>query len=121
MLAFLRSLYEAIRYGSPPGMAGRSPHWPAVEREHKLREPRCQWCGRLDHVEVHHIQGFEEHPELELVESNLISLCRPPGTVYGSCHFVHGHWVEGARTPNWKTYRPTVRADCLAHQRETIN
>lgn len=118
MKRLLRMLWEKMRYGSRPGMSERSNRWPAVEAAHKRAEARCQWCGRLDHVEVHHVVPFEERPDLELVATNLISLCRPPGPLFGdetnplgSCHFQHGH-TDGKGRFSWKLANPSIRREC---------
>ncbi len=98
--------------GHRPGPSERSPHWPAVERAHKQKEPLCQWCGRADYVEVHHIVPFE-YGGAELDDANLISLCRPPGPlVPNSCHYMHGH-----RGKSWDVYDSDVRAKCDANLR----
>lgn len=80
----------------------RSDRWPRVRRAHLLHEPTCQACGTLDKLEVHHIHPFHIHPELELDQANLITLCEKPGH---DCHFVFGHFH------NWKRWNPNVRSD----------
>lgn len=82
---------------------GRSGSWARVRREHLEREPACAACGRTKDIEVHHIKSYREHPELELVESNLVSLCADP------CHLVHGHLMS------WRRANPTVREDCARY------
>ena len=84
------------------GEKPRSPHWPAVRRQHLLYQPSCQATGDYCDVEVHHIQPFDTHPELELVAWNLITLRR-------DAHFVIGH------RRNWCLYNPAVVADAAAH------
>lgn len=56
------------------------------KREHILRRDgyHCQECMRygkftVQATEVHHIKHYEDYPELALVDTNLISLCK-------SCH-----------------------------------
>jgi len=78
---------------------GRSGSWARVRREHLEREPQCIACGRARALEVHHVQPYHEHPELELDPQNLVSLCGEP------CHFVFGHLL------NWKKSNPRVRED----------
>lgn len=80
----------------------RSPHWPSVRRAHLAREPACMYCGTTNEPEVHHIIPFHVQPGLELVASNLITLCTTPGT---NCHFVHGH------LRSWTNWNPNVRRD----------
>lgn len=82
-----------------PDEVGRSGAWPRVRREHLAQEPACAACGRTKQLEVHHIQPYHEHPELELDAANLITLCADP------CHLVHGHLL------NWQRANPHVRED----------
>jgi hypothetical protein len=87
----------------------RSGKWPAVRKQHLEREPACAACGRTKNLDVHHIKPFKDHPELELDDGNLISLCGDP------CHFVHGHLMS------WMRSNPDVRADCEAYRRKMLN
>jgi hypothetical protein len=82
--------------------APRSPHWPSVRREHLDRDPVCNVCSGTEHLNVHHVRPFHLFPELELEQSNLITLCeRPPH----NCHFLFGHlW-------SWAAWNPRVRED----------
>lgn len=56
---------------------------------------RCQECKRFGRitpaVTVHHIQHLEDRPDLALVSSNLISLCR-------ACH-AKAHPEKGGARP----------------------
>jgi 5-methylcytosine-specific restriction endonuclease McrA len=79
----------------------RSPEWRHVERTHLLHEPRCQACGTSYKPQVHHIAPFHLHPELELVEVNLITLCMSGN----ECHLKIGH------LGNWRGFNPRVRLD----------
>ncbi len=80
----------------------RSPQWNGVEQAHLKEEPLCQVCGSkgglLNPLNVHHCQPFHLHPELELQDSNLITLCRKD-------HFLFGH------LNNWASYNIGVRND----------
>ena len=118
MLSFIKKILGSIHHGKRPDDSKRSPDWHRAEVAHKKIQPRCQFCGRLDHNDVHHIESFEKNPARELDPSNHWTLCRPPGTVYHSDHFVKGHEPHGAEHPNWKTFNPEVVADCLKHQEE---
>lgn len=84
----------------------RSPLWPEARRAHLAKQPSCQACGVTDHLQVHHIRPFHLHPELELDQSNLITLCERKGH---DCHFVFGHFH------NWSLWNPTVTADVAAY------
>lgn len=98
----------------PRPMLGVPRHkdWPKVRRGHLKLFPTCAACGRRDHVEVHHVLPFHEHPELELVEANLITLCDAPPR---SCHFALGHLL------NWSSWNPDVRADAAAYLAKVRN
>lgn len=69
---------EAARHGIT-----RSSHWPAVERAHLHRQPRCVACppGWTGSPQVHHIFPFHYcvalgRPDLELDDRNLVTLCQ---------------------------------------------
>jgi len=90
--------------GEPP----RSDKWPKVEKEHLAIQPKCAACNGSQRLNVHHKQPFHLHPELELDQNNLITLCM--GTM--ECHIRIGHGDD------FKMYNPNVvadSADVLAH------
>lgn len=79
---------------------GRAGAWPRVRREHLSKEPNCVVCGRRpSRPEVHHVQSYHEHPELELDPDNLATVCDEP------CHQMFGH------LRNWKKINPHFRED----------
>lgn len=83
----------------------RSPHWGRVEREHRLLEPGCVACGyKGKGLQVHHIHPFHLHPELELDQHNLITLCQVKGRDH---HLLLGHLDE------WESYNAHVKIDAL--------
>lgn len=84
------------------GEVPRSPHWPAVRRDHLRKQPTCQATGARAGLNVHHIQPYDTHPDLELCAWNLITLRR-------DAHFVLGHHR------NWRDYNPGVVLDAAAH------
>jgi hypothetical protein len=77
--------------------AKRSPKWPAVERAHLEKQPRCAACDSTKQLNVHHKLPFHLHPELELDPNNLITLCMD-----NECHIEIGHGG------NFKAYNPEV-------------
>lgn len=86
--------------------AVRSPQWAGVRATHLLKEPACQLCGGTSSLQVHHIRPFHIHPELELDQNNLITLCTGNNTI--NCHVRFGH------LDNFKDkWNPNIRADCL--------
>ena len=80
----------------------RSPHWPAVRDAWLEKHPTCAACGTDEHCEVHHVKPFSYYPELELEESNFMTLCRKPGH---NCHLRIGH------SGDWKSWNPHARED----------
>lgn len=91
-------------YGRTFG-AVRSPQWPGVRAAHLLKEPECQLCGGTTSLQVHHIRPFHIHPELELEDSNLITLCTGNNTI--NCHVRFGH------LDNFKDkWNPNIRENC---------
>lgn len=92
------ALWQLLSAGGPKPEEARSPHWGTVRAKHLLAQPECQVCDTCLGVEVHHIQPFHLHPELELDERNLISLCLPH-------HLLAGHLMR------WKSFNPDCRAD----------
>jgi hypothetical protein len=88
------------------GEQPRSSKWPAVRARHLREQPSCQWCLGTKDLQVHHIAPFHFHPELELSDSNLITLCEARGL---DCHLVHGH------NGNFRDFNPGIARDCAAH------
>lgn len=84
--------------------AARSPRWPWVRQSHLAQEPWCRACGGTLALEVHHIIPFHVAPELELVTSNLITLCEARPTL---CHLVRGHLHD------WRKINPAIVAQSL--------
>lgn len=87
------------------GFPRRSVLWPKVRKLHLLSESRCQACGGVRGLEVHHIIPFYIVPLLELAQGNLITLCE----MGANCHFTFGH------LRHWKSYNPFVRLDVGAY------
>ena len=83
------------------GLPARSSRWPAVRGAHLKRNPTCAACGTRDKLEVHHIHPFHLFPNLELVGSNLLTLCETGG----NCHLMIGH------LKHFKSYNISVRKD----------
>lgn len=76
--------------GKAPISAKRSSDWPRTRSEFLEKNPTCAVCGGSKKLNVHHILPFHLRPELELEESNLITLCERKK--YGiHCHLLVGH------------------------------
>ena len=84
----------------------RSSEWVQVRSDFVRKHPRCEACGSVYNLNVHHIEPFHQRPDLELVEDNLITLCREH-------HFRIGHDPDGKgpRKPSWLESNPNVRQD----------
>jgi hypothetical protein len=82
----------------------RSSHWSTTRKHHLEKNAECALCGNTKKLNVHHIKPFHLHPELELEESNLITLCEDRSNgVY--CHLFFGH------LGSYKDINPDVLAD----------
>ena len=77
---------------------GRSEEWPGVRRAWLKDHATCAACGGTSLLQVHHVQPFHLHPELELNPENLITLCQ--GNL---CHLYLGHGDD------WEFYCAGVR------------
>ncbi len=87
----------------------RSSHWPKVEKDFLSKNPTCAICNSTKRLNVHHKQPFHLHQELELDETNLITLCM--GDL--ECHLMIGHG------DNFRAYNPNIEADA-AYLRQDI-
>jgi len=85
----VKTIIEKIK-GKIPKNKKRSSKWRTVRKNFIKENPTCAACGSKKKIEVHHIQPFHSHPELELEESNLMTLCE--NKKYGiCCHQLIGH------------------------------
>jgi 5-methylcytosine-specific restriction enzyme A len=98
----MRALLDRIT-GKTPWLSKRSSKWPSLRKSFLKTHPACAACGTNQKLEVHHIVPFSLDKTLELVESNLITLCDGPN----SCHLNTGH------LGSWKTANPNVVKDAL--------
>lgn len=77
----------------------RSWKWKEVRKNHLKQQPVCQACGKIEDLEVHHIEPVHINPNRELDPSNLITLCSK------NCHFIFGHLMD------YKSWNPDVIQD----------
>jgi len=91
----------------------RSSEWVQVRSDFVRKHPRCEACGSISNLNVHHVVPFHQRPDLELVEDNLITLCREH-------HFRIGHDPDGKgpMKPSWLLSNPNVRSDVENMRRE---
>lgn len=100
-MPIIKHLLDAAK-GKHPITAARSPHWSTVRKRHLEKFPTCAVCGGNVKLQVHHRHPFHLHPELELEESNLITLCEAQGR---NCHLIFGHLL------NFRSFNPDVGVD----------
>ena len=86
----------------------RSPHWPAVRNHFLANNKTCHACGSAEKIQVHHVEPFNEKPELELEPTNFIALCMGPN----ECHLEIGHGGS------FDFFNPNVRQDADALQKD---
>lgn len=106
-MELLESAKEAQAPENPPGDGTfrawpRSSKWRGVRDTFLKKNPACAACGGSKMLNVHHKKPFHLFPALELVESNLITLCELPSH---SCHFAIGHNFD------WTAWNPHVEED----------
>jgi len=92
----------------------RSKEWPKVRKDYLKKHPKCFICLGITHLNVHHVQSFASHPELELEESNLITLCENKGGGI-NCHLAFGH------LGNFKSINKDVREDAKIWRLKILN
>ena len=78
----------------------RSTSWRKVRKEFLKKNPVCAVTGSKKKLEVHHIIPFHISPELELEESNLITLSRR--SKGSNIHLLFGHYG------NYKKDNPNI-------------
>jgi 5-methylcytosine-specific restriction endonuclease McrA len=103
MIEFFKKIFHLGDYAFYRTLgAARSNQWPAIRAAHLRINPNCSVCGTrgsfLKPNEVHHCAVFHLNPQLELEESNLITLCR-------NHHLLVGHLMD------WKSFNENVRED----------
>ena len=71
-----------------------------------MKHPTCEVCGATN-PEVHHLESYSRRPDLELDETNLISLGRNCG-----CHELFGH------LKSWHSENTNCRKDVVEWARK---
>jgi 5-methylcytosine-specific restriction protein A len=98
-------MIEAIKdrlSGKVPAGAKRSKEWGKVRKAHLELHPACEVCASTKNLQVHHVQPFHFNPEMELLPTNLITLCESKGR---NCHLTFGH------LGSFKSFNAEVRKD----------
>ncbi|TGE31319.1 HNH endonuclease [Desulfosporosinus sp. Sb-LF] len=79
------SAHEYDRRRGSAKQRGYDRHWKRLRKIFLHENPLCHDCLLVERLtpakEVHHIKKVREHPELRLVKSNLMGLCK-------ACHSV---------------------------------
>lgn len=86
---FLKRLKDVVQ-GKTGWTSNRSAKWSSIRKKFLKSNNKCAVCGGTKKLEVHHKKPFHLHPELELVESNLIALCESKNNGV-TCHLLFGH------------------------------
>lgn len=90
-------------YGIP-----RNSKWESVREQHLKKYPYCAICDSNKFQQVHHIKPFHIFPDLELDETNLITLCEDPKTNH---HLKYGH------LGNWKNWNEKLLKNIKKYRR----
>lgn len=88
--------------------ANRSYKWPTVRKKWLEAHPRCEFCNGETSLEVHHIIPIHVRKDLELDNTNLMTLCEARGNEKFTthiCHYVFGHIYD------WMNYNRDIRID----------
>lgn len=89
-LANWRAVSDRLAGKAPKG-AKRHKHWRKTRNTHLKRNPKCAFCNGRKECVAHHLIPFHLAPELELVQSNLITLCEKGKYGISNCHLLFGH------------------------------
>ena len=96
-LATLPLLVADFVKGKP--VVRRSSQWPKTQREFLRLHPFCRVCRSKEKLEVHHVVPVHVDRSLELVVTNLLTLCR-------AHHLLFGHLGD------WKSWNENCKQDC---------
>ena len=100
MLAALRHhLLGPVNHES----VSRDGHWSKVRKDWLLEHAFCAVCATRKFLTVHHKVPVSWDRTLELILSNLITLCETPSH---NCHLLFGHLGD------WKSRNVNVVEDC---------
>jgi hypothetical protein len=83
--------------------AKRSSKWKEFQKKFLQKNPNCAACGSIKKLNVHHKKPFHLHPELELDENNLVTLCMDKK----ECHLLIGH------LNSFRKYNPNIDEDII--------
>lgn len=78
----------------------RARGWTSLRNEWIASHSTCACCGIDTQLAVHHVKPLHLFPELELDDTNLITLCQRPERF---CHYIFGHFFD------WMAYNPDIK------------
>ena len=104
IFSLIQELFSLGDYNSAKlGGAMRNDGWSKASRDFINEHPLCEMGLHkptlLNILNTHHVIPFNKRPDLEMLESNWIVLCR-------FHHFIHAH------LRNWSSSNPNIREDC---------
>ena len=96
LLDLLKELFGLGQYSFDRTLgAMRASQWPKVRKEHLAKNPLCIVCNKkgtlLSPNEAHHIVLFSQDPSMELLSTNIATVCRR-------------HHLEWAHLGNFKSW-----------------
>lgn len=89
MIKTIKKAYNLIRFKARDikNRKKRSSKWNKIQKEFLEKNSSCAFCDGTKNLNVHHKKPFHLYPELELEESNLITLCMGEK----DCHLLIAH------------------------------
>lgn len=89
MIKKIKKAYNLLRFKTRDikNRKKRSSKWGKLQKEFLENNSRCALCDGTENLNVHHKKPFHLYPELELEESNLITLCMGEK----DCHLLIAH------------------------------
>lgn len=127
MIKTIKRAYNLLRHKARDLSVSkkRSSKWHTVQKNFLIKNPCCAICGSIKKLNVHHKKPFHLYPELELEESNLITLCMDKR----ECHLLIAHGDNFSYfCPNLEEYikqyksgEKTFDQICLMAKQEKVN
>ena len=65
----------AKSHRSPSTLFAQSSRWKRIKKRMFSMITKCEKCGAMDHLTVHHVKPRNSHPELAYEIHNLVVLC----------------------------------------------
>ena len=102
ILQYLITLLEGLQDSERRRIFGgvRSSQWPAVRKNFLMENPVCEICFSRKNINVHHKVPVHIDKTKELLNTNLVTLCR-------ECHWIFAHYKS------WHSYSTDLDKDIL--------